>query len=471
MNEEHMHVQHEWSSVQVEELLQRQKAFFETGATRSVTARIERLLQLKRAIKQYEPRLAEALYEDLGKSDFESYTTEIGFVLDSISHTVRHLKSWAKPKKVRTPYPLIGASSRVISEPYGVVLIIGPFNYPVQLLIEPMMGAIAAGNTAVLKASEHTPRVSAVIREIIGSVFEPGYVQVVEGTKETTTALIHAHFDYIFFTGSVPVGKIVMKAAADNLIPVTLELGGKSPVIADREADLEVAAQRIIWGKLLNTGQTCIAPDYLLVHEQIRDSLIDKMIMMIESFFGEDIRHNLDYGRIVNQEHFHRLHGILEKDRSRIIHGGTTDEADRFIAPTLINADDGQAASMEDELFGPLLPIITYRSIDEALSFVRERPKPLALYLFTANKQLQDKVMREVSFGGGCINDTITHVANPRLPFGGVGHSGIGSYHGRYSFDTFSHHKSVLTRSTRLNLPFLYPPYTGKLKLIKRLLK
>ncbi|MNW29170.1 Aldehyde dehydrogenase [compost metagenome] len=471
MSEDRMHVQHEWSSAQVEELLQQQKAFFETGATRSVTARIERLQQLKRTIKQYELRLVEALYDDLGKSDFESYTTEIGFVLDSISNTVRHLKSWAKPKKVRTPYQLIGASSQIMSEPYGVVLIIGPFNYPVQLLIEPMLGAIAAGNTAVLKASEHTPHVSAVIREIIGSVFEPGYVQVVEGAKETTGALIHAHFDYIFFTGSVPVGKIVMKAAADNLIPVTLELGGKSPVIVDREADLEVAAQRIIWGKLLNTGQTCIAPDYLLVHEQVRDSLIDKMITTIESFFGEDIRHNLDYGRIVNQGHFHRLHAILERDRSRIIHGGTSDEADRFIAPTLINADDGQAASMEDELFGPLLPLITYRSIDEALSFICKRPKPLALYLFTANKQLQDKVMREVSFGGGCINDTITHVANPRLPFGGVGHSGIGSYHGQYSFDTFSHHKSVLTRSTRLNLPILYPPYKGKLKLIKRLLK
>ncbi|MEK3785852.1 aldehyde dehydrogenase [Paenibacillus sp. FSL K6-1230] len=471
MSEDSIHVQQEWSSAQVEELLQQQKSFFETGATRSVTARIERLQRLKRAIKEYEPRLVEALYEDLGKSEFESYTTEIGFVLDSISHTVRHLKSWAKPKKARTPYQLIGASSQVISEPYGVVLIIGPFNYPVQLLIEPLTGAIAAGNTAVLKASEHTPHVSAVIREIIGSVFEPEYVQVVEGAKETTTALIHARFDYIFFTGSVPVGKIVMKAAADHLIPVTLELGGKSPVIVDREADLEVAAQRIIWGKLLNTGQTCIAPDYLLVHEQVRHALIDKMIMTIESFFGQDIRHNLDYGRIVNQGHFHRLHAILEKDRSRIIHGGMSDEADRFIAPTLINADDGQAASMEDELFGPLLPIMTYRSIDEALSFIRERPKPLALYLFTANKQLQDKVMSEVSFGGGCINDTITHVANPRLPFGGVGHSGIGSYHGRYSFDTFSHHKSVLTRSTQLNLPFLYPPYAGKLKLIKRLLK
>ncbi|SEK62757.1 aldehyde dehydrogenase (NAD+) [Paenibacillus sp. OK003] len=466
-----MSVMQELSEHEVEEILQQQRQFFRSGATRSAESRITHLTRLKQAIQKYESRLTEALYQDLGKSEFESYTTEIGFMLDSISHTIRQVKKWVKPVKVKTQFALIGSKSYIIPEPYGAVLIIGPFNYPFQLLIEPLVGALAAGNTAVLKASENTPAVSAVIREMISSVFEPAYVHVVEGAKDTTTALIHAPFDYIFFTGSVPVGKIVMEAAAKNLVPVTLELGGKSPVIVDQHADLKVAAQRIIWGKLLNTGQTCIAPDYLLVHEQVKDPLISEMKAAVETFFGTDIQHNKDYGRIVNKAHFKRLTTLIERDQAHVIYGGQSDEEDNFIDPTFIDAESWEAATMEDEIFGPILPIISYTHIDEAIAGIVKRPKPLALYLFTSDTQLQDKVMREVSFGGGCINDTITHVANPRLPFGGVGHSGLGSYHGRYSLETFSHMKSVLKKSTRLNLSILYPPYDNKLKTIKRLLK
>ncbi|GGH49869.1 aldehyde dehydrogenase [Paenibacillus silvae] len=460
----------ELSSEDVQLILTRQQSFFRSGATRSAEVRIQRLTRLKQAIQKYETRLTKALYQDLGKSEFESYTTEIGFMLDSITHTIRKISKWMKPTKVKTQVALLGSKSFIIPEPYGAVLIIGPFNYPFQLLIEPLVGAIAAGNTAVLKASEHTPAVSAVVRDLIGEVFEPEYVQVVEGAKDTTTALIHAPFDYIFFTGSVPVGKIVMQAAAQNLVPVTLELGGKSPVIVDEQADIQVAAERIIWGKLLNTGQTCIAPDYLLVHERVKQPLIEALKGAIAAFFGTDIQNNKDYGRIVNHSHFKRLTTLIERDREKVIYGGASDEEHRFIEPTLIDAL-WDAATMEDEIFGPVLPIISYSHLDEAIAQIVKRPKPLALYLFTSNKDVQDKVLTEVSFGGGCINDTITHVANPRLPFGGVGHSGIGSYHGRYSFETFSHMKSILKKSTRINPPVLYPPYDNKLKLIKRLLK
>ncbi|WP_342551307.1 aldehyde dehydrogenase [Paenibacillus sp. FSL R7-0652] len=461
----------ELTTEDVQEILDKQKKFFRSGTTRSAETRIERLTRLKEGIQKYESRLIEALYLDLGKSEFESYTTEIGFMLDSISHTIRKIKKWVKPVKVKTQVALLGSKSYIMPEPYGVVLIIGPFNYPFQLLIEPLVGAIAAGNTAVLKASENTPAVSAAVRELIAEVFEPEYVHVVEGAKDTTTALIHAPFDYIFFTGSVPVGKIVMQAAARNLVPVTLELGGKSPVIVDEQADIQVAAERIIWGKLLNTGQTCIAPDYLLVHERVKQPLIEAMKAAIVTFFGTDIQKNKDYGRIVNHSHFKRLTTLIERDRNQVIYGGASDEGDRFIEPTLIDAESWDAAAMEDEIFGPILPIISYGHLDEAVNEIVKRPKPLALYLFTSDQAVQDKVLTEVSFGGGCINDTITHVANPRLPFGGVGHSGIGSYHGRYSFETFSHMKSILKKSTKLNPPVLYPPYENKLKLIKRLLK
>jgi aldehyde dehydrogenase (NAD+) len=331
-------------------------------------------------------------------------------------------------------------------EPYGTALIIGPFNYPFQLLIEPLIGAIAAGNCVVLKPSEVVPTVSAVITEMIEAVFDKSYIRSVQGGVETTTSLINAPFDYLFFTGSVPVGKIVMEAAAKNLVPVTLELGGKSPVIVDQTANIKVAANRIIWGKTLNSGQTCVAPDYLMVHEDVKEKLINEMKQTIKQFYGENIENSRDFGRIVSEKHFNRLKSILEKDKDQIIFGGSLNPETRYIEPALIEAS-WDSASMEDEIFGPILPILTYGNLDEAISSINKLSKPLALYLFTSDKRVEEKVLSEISSGGVSINDTVTHLANPELPFGGVGSSGMGAYHGHYSFTTFSHEKSILKKA------------------------
>lgn len=348
-----------------------------------------------------------------------------------------------KAKKVKTPLTLFPSKSMIRYEPYGTVLIIGPFNYPFQLMIEPLIGAIAAGNCVVLKPSEVVPNVSVVITEMIETTFDKSYIRSVQGGIETNTSLINAPFDYIFFTGSVPVGKIVMEAAAKNLVPVTLELGGKSPVIVDKSADVKVAAIRIIWGKTLNSGQTCVAPDYLVVHEDVKKALINEMKQNLKAFYGQNIEDSKDFGRIVNNRHFTRLKTILEKDKDQIIFGGATNPNTRFIEPTLIEAT-WTSASMEDEIFGPLLPILTYSDLDDAIKSINKLSKPLALYLFTSDNQVEEKVLTEISSGGVSINNTVTHLANPELPFGGVGNSGIGAYHGHYSFTTFSHEKAFL---------------------------
>lgn len=455
----------------VTDILKAHYSFFNTNQTKDLNFRLQQLQILKEGIIKYESKITEALQEDLGKHPFESYTSEIGFVLSSITHTMRLLKKWTKPKKVKTPLTLFPSKSMIRYEPYGTVLIIGPFNYPFQLLIEPLIGAIAAGNCVVLKPSEVVPSVSAVITEMIETIFDKSYIRSVQGGIETNTSLINAPFDYIFFTGSVPVGKIVMEAAAKNLVPVTLELGGKSPVIVDKSADVKVAANRIIWGKTLNSGQTCVAPDYLMVHEDVKKELIDEMKQNLKAFYGPNIEDSKDFGRIVSDRHFSRLKTILKKDKDQIIIGGTTNPNTRFIEPTLIEAT-WTSASMEDEIFGPLLPILTYRDLDDAIKSINKLSKPLALYLFTSNKQVEEKVLTEISSGGVSINNTLTHLANPELPFGGVGNSGIGAYHGHYSFTTFSHKKSILKTSTKINVPLLFPPYNDKnLKLVRRFLK
>ncbi|MFD1175488.1 aldehyde dehydrogenase [Paenibacillus puldeungensis] len=447
-----------------------QKQFVRSGATRSVEFRLRQLEQLKTAIKQKEHLIIEALYKDLRKSEFEAYATEIGYVYDTIGYVMKHLKSWAKPKRVRTPIVHIGSSSYVHPEPYGSVLIIGPFNYPFMLVLDPLIGAISAGNTAVVKPSEYTPHVSKVISDLLGELYDESYVRVVEGGKEATSSLIHAPFDCIFFTGSTQVGKIVMEAAAGNLAPVVLELGGKSPCIVDREVDLDLAAKRIVWGKFLNTGQTCVAPDYILVHEAVKQELIAKMKQQITAFFGSDPQQSLDYGRIVNERQWDRLLGLLEP--SKIVAGGASDRSDLYLAPTIMDHVSWNDKVMGEEIFGPILPVMEYRDLDAALQQINERPKPLALYLFTKNKGTEQKVMDSVSFGGGCVNDTVLHLVSPYLPFGGVGSSGMGAYHGRHSFDTFSHQKSVLKKSTRVKLDFLYPPYSAsKLNVIKKFMK
>lgn len=455
----------------VMDILNEDQKFFNSNQTKDIYFRLEQLKKLREAIIKYESKISEALHEDLGKHPFESYISEIGFVLNSINYTMKHLERWAKPKGVSTPLTLFASTSKIRYEPYGTVLIIGPFNYPFQLLIEPLIGAIAAGNCAVIKPSEAAQNSSAVITEMIEKTFDKSYIRSVQGGIETNTSLINAPFDYIFFTGSVPVGKIVMEAAAKNLVPVTLELGGKCPVIVDKSADIKIAARRIIWGKTLNSGQTCVAPDYVIVHEDVKEELVDEMKQTLNRFYGPNAEESKDFGRIVNDRHFARLKTILERDKEQIIFGGTVNAGSCFIEPTLIEAT-WASASMEEEIFGPLLPILTYRNLDNAIQSINKLPKPLALYLFTADKQVEEKVLMEISSGGVSINNTISHLGNPELPFGGVGNSGIGAYHGRYSFTTFSHQKSILKTSTKINLPVLFPPYTAKnLRLLRRLLK
>jgi len=455
----------------IENILKANNDFFDTQKTKSLDFRIEQLKKLRAGIEKYESRIFAALKMDLGKSEFESYTTEIGFLYNSIEEAIRNQKKWATPTKVRTPLYLFPAKSVVMYEPYGTVLIIGPYNYPFQLLMEPLVGVISAGNCAVLKPSEVSPNVSATVTEMISEVFDPNYIRSIEGKVETTTALINAPFDYIFFTGSVGVGKIVMAAAAKNLVPVTLELGGKSPVIVDESANVKIAAQRIVWGKTLNAGQTCVAPDYLLVHEAIKEELVGEMKKVIQEFFGVDPQKSDCFGRIINIKHFNRIKNIIERDSAGIVYGGRYDEETKYIEPTLIAVESWNAASMEEEIFGPVLPFITYSNLDRAIKGIKKLPKPLALYLFTTNVAVEEKVLNEVSAGGVCINDTITHLANPQLPFGGVGNSGIGSYHGYDSFLTFSHRKSVLRRSSKININILFPPYNEqKLTTVKRVM-
>lgn len=461
----------ELSSIDVDKIIEDHYKFFESKKSRDIDFRINQLRSLKSAIKKYEYKIYEALYKDLGKCEFESYTTEVGFVLSSISHTIKNLKKWAKKEKVKTPLYLFPAKSFIISEPYGTVLIIGPYNYPFQLLIEPLVGALAAGNCVVLKPSENVPNLSRVITEMITETFPKEYIRSVEGGIETNTSLINGTFDYIFFTGSAQVGKIIMEAAARNLVPVTLELGGKSPVIVDESADIRVAAQRIIWGKTINVGQTCVAPDYVVVNNKVKDDLIKELRVQIQSFYGKDAIESKDYGRIVNDRHFLRLKNILDKEADKIICGGKVNREKRYIEPTLIDAS-WEGAAMSEEIFGPILPIISYSNLDEVIGKIKRLSKPLALYLFAENYKVEEKVLEEISSGGACINDTITHLANPELPFGGVGNSGIGAYHGKESFKTFSHRRSVVRKTTKINIPIVFPPFNKKnLDNVKKLMK
>lgn len=466
-------IEKEWSAEEVGQMLEEHRAFYDTDRTRSYKFRIRRLDKLKAAIQRYEPALLEALQADLGKPAFEAYSTEIGFVLNSISEISKELYRWSKPQRVATPLSLAGASSFVINEPHGTVLIIGPFNYPFQLVLEPLVGAIATGNCAVIKMSDSTPNVSRVVKQLIGDVFEEHYVRVLDGGKDTVTALINSPFDYIFFTGSTEVGRIVGEAAAKQLIPYTLELGGKSPAIVDKQADIRMAAKRIIWGKLVNAGQTCIAPDYVLVHESKKIQLLIALKNAIREFLGEDMWSSPDFGRIVNERHFDRLTEILEKDKDSIVFGGNGDRETKFIEPTLLDIDSWDAASMQEELFGPILPVLTYEDIEEAIRLVNKHPRPLSLYLFTTDEQVQDRVLEKIPFGGGCINDTLLHVSNPNLPFGGTGASGTGSYHGVHSLRTFSHQKSILKRaSAESGTTLIFPPYgEEQMALIKKMLK
>ena len=452
----------------VKKILKEQRDFFNSGKTKDIAFRLQQLRKLREGIERYEGKITEALKKDLGKHPFESYTTEIGFVLMSITYIMKNLRKWARPKRVKTPLALFPSKSTIVYEPYGTVLIIAPFNYPFQLVIEPLIGAMAAGNCAVLKTSRDTPNVSNVIKEMIESIFDRSYIRVVEGGRETNTSLINAPFDYIFFTGSKTVGRVVMEAASKNLVPVTLELGGKSPAIVDRTADIKVAAKRIIWGKTLNAGQTCVAPDYILIQESKKIEFIKYLVESIEEFYGNDPLNNPEYPKIINRKHFERILSYIEKDE--VLYGGGWDEEKNKIAPVIIDAD-WKSASMEEEIFGPVLPIISFNSIEEIPEILREKPQPLALYLFTESKRVENFIINEVSFGGGAVNDVVIQVSTSYLPFGGIGNSGLGTYHGKESFETFSHKKSILKKSNLLDIPLRYPPFKDNLKLLKKILK
>ncbi|MCG1597937.1 aldehyde dehydrogenase [Staphylococcus epidermidis] len=447
------------------------KAFFNTHKTKNLKFRKQQLKLLSKNIKNHENELLDALYKDLGKSKVEAYATEIGMLLKSIKLMRKELKNWSKTRQTDTPLYLFPTKSYIKKEPYGTVLIIGPFNYPVQLVFEPLIGAIAAGNTAIVKPSELTPHVAIVIKDIIEDTFDEAYVSVVEGGIEETQTLLSLPFDYMFFTGSEKVGKIVYEAAARKLIPVTLELGGKSPVIVDDTANIKVASERISFGKFTNAGQTCVAPDYILVQRKVKNDLIKALKKTITEFYGENIEKSPDFGRIVNQKHFNRLNDLIQIHKDNVVFGGNSSKEDLYIEPTLLDNITNDNKIMKEEIFGPILPIITYDNFDEVLEIIQSKSKPLSLYLFSEDENMTHRVVEELSFGGGAINDTLMHLANPNLPFGGVGSSGIGQYHGKYSFDTFSHMKSYTFKSTRLESSLFFPPYKGKFKYIKTFFK
>lgn len=454
-------------NIRLDELLQKQKDYFRTGETRDIEFRISKLKHLKKAIKIYEQKVLEALRKDLGKPEQESFFSEVGGIYASIDLFVKNLAKWTKAKSVNTPIVQYG-ESYIEYEPYGSVLIIVPFNYPFQLAMEPLIGAIASGNTAVVKPSELAPETEKVISDIIRDAFDESYVASVCGGVDIITKLLSQRFDYIFFTGSVRVGKIVMEAASKNLTPVTLELGGKSPVFVDENFDVRLAAKRIAWGKFLNNGQTCIAPDYVLVHESRKLALIEELKAVIHEHYGENIKENPDYGRIINEKQTERLAKILESDKDLVVFGGDFDVEKRYIAPAILDlgklgdASVSDSADMADEIFGPILPIVSYESLDEAVDKVRDGEKPLAMYIFSKNKEYIGSIKSKISSGNITINDTVKHVSIDSLPFGGVGHSGMGSYHGKYSIETFSHRRGVYRNKARFNIKQIAPPYNEK---------
>ncbi len=454
---------------QIPDILDRHKQFFATGITKDVNFRIDQLKRLKEVIMEHETDIYDALKKDLNKSPFTSFMTEIAMVLGEIDLFISKLKKWSKPKKVRTGMVNFKANSKVYYDPYGTVLVIAPWNYPFQLTMSPLAGAIAAGNCVVVKPSEIAPATSAVMTKIIQENFVEDYISVFEGGVPVSQALLEQRFDYIFYTGSTHVGRIVYQAAAKHLTPVTLELGGKSPCIVDEDIQLNFTAKRIIWGKLLNAGQTCVAPDYILVNRKVKDALLKRMTEVIEEFYGTDPSLSDEYCKIINERHFMRLSAYI--DGADIAYGGDRDMDRLYIGPTILDNVKGDDPVMQDEIFGPILPILTYDHIEEAISFVNEREKPLALYVFSKDKQIAKKVLKETSSGGACVNDTIMHLASEDLPFGGVGASGIGAYHGKHSFTTFSHQKAVLNKSTRIDVPLRYVPYKVSLAAFKQMAK
>lgn len=452
------------------ETLSTLRAYFDSGQTRSLQARLAALNRLDQLIRENTDLICQTLFEDLRKPKQEALVSEVAVTLEEIAVARKNLKKWMQPRCRYTPFALWPGKSRVFSEPLGVVLVIGPWNYPFQLIFAPLIGAIAAGNCAVLKPSELTPKTSEMIANLVSKYFPPDFLRVILGGIPETTALLGFKFDHIFFTGSTPVGKIVMQAAAKNLIPVTLELGGKSPVVVCEDADLDLAARRIVWGKFYNAGQTCVAPDYLYVHESVAASLTEKIASCIRAQFGEKPSESPDFARIVNSRNTQRLATMI--DKSKVSVGGGFDLQSNYFEPTVMTNVTWDDKVMSEEIFGPILPILTFRDLAQLFAVVRSNPKPLAAYLFSRSNENHRSFVSELSFGGGCINDVIVHLGNPFLPFGGVGESGMGRYHGEDSFKTFSHMKSVMFRYGMLDLSARYAPYSEKkLSLLRRLFR
>lgn len=450
-------------------ILDKQRDFFNLNSTKDINFRVRQLEKLREIINEYEKDIMEALNQDLGKSKFEAYSTEIGMVLSEISYVLENIKNWTKVEKVKTPIANFKSKSYIYPEPYGNVLIVSPWNYPFQLTFLPLVGVIAAGNTAIIKTSSSSIHTSRIMAKIINENFPEEFIHVLDAESEDSRKVLDEKFDYIFYTGSPNIGKLVMIKASENLTPITLELGGKSPCIVDKEGDIELFAKRIIWGKLLNSGQTCVAPDYLYVQKDIKEEFIEYLIKYIKEFYGENIEDNGDYVRIINERHFTRLIELMDKDK--IVYGGDSNLEKLYIAPTIMDNINWNDKVMEDEIFGPIIPILEYDSIVEVIEEIKRRPRPLALYVFSTNEKIVAKVINSISFGSGCINDTIMHLTNPNMPFGGVGNSGMGHYHGKYSFDTFTHYKSISDKSLSPDIEMRYPPYKRGLKWVKRIMK
>ncbi|MFR8034381.1 MAG: aldehyde dehydrogenase [Lachnospiraceae bacterium] len=442
---------------EIKALVAKQRTYFQTGATLPVSTRIQALRRLYTAIRENEKEIHDALRNDLGKSNFESYMCETGLVLEEISYMVKHIQRFSREKRVHTPLAQFHSRSYKKPSPYGVALIMSPWNYPFMLTLSPLVDALAAGNTAVVKPSAYSPHTSDVILHILSQCFDPQYVAVVTGGRAENTCLLREHFDYIFFTGSQAVGKEVMRNAAEHLTPVTLELGGKSPCIVDQTANIPLAAKRIVFGKYLNCGQTCVAPDYIYCHRSVKDQLIKEVQKQIQKQYGSQPLDNPDYGKIINEKHFDRILGLI--DKAKLVQGGRSDRETLRIEPTVLDNVTFSDAVMQEEIFGPIMPILVFDNLDDVIRTINGMPHPLALYFFTSDKQAAKKVTSRCGFGGGCINDTIIHLATAEMGFGGFGESGMGAYHGKIGFDTFSHYKSIVDKKTWLDLPMRYQPY------------
>ena len=456
-------------------LLNTQREFFYSGATRPRSFRRNALRRLAAVVRESEQEILDAAAADLGKSEFEAYTSEVFPVISEIRYAVSHLRTWTKRHRVPTPLALFPARSSVERVPYGVTLVISPWNYPFQLALSPLVGAVAGGNCCVVKPSEHAVHTSKLISRLISRTFDPGHVAVAEGDAETSRALVQARPDYIFYTGGKGVARSIMATAAKDLVPVTLELGGKSPAIVDRTAHLETTARRLVWGKFFNAGQTCVAPDFAYVHEGVKEELASRIREELHKFYGANAAESSDYGRIINDAHFRRLQGLMTDSEtspgSRLVSGGTVEAETRYIEPAIYHVDGWDEPLMQDEIFGPLFPFLSFSDVDELIADAHRRPRPLAAYLFSTDRALAKKFAAQYPSGGGCINDTLIHFTSPHIPFGGIGSSGMGVYHGRASFETFTHPKGMMTQFPRLDLPLKYPPAKGKLHLLKPFLK